>query len=101
MLESIAFDRDVFDDDCRRYLATHLDQYEDEVYDVGVYGEEQDIRRDDDFSPSRGGRRKREEADSEVVGRRWRDNVRDEISRRGLIRPHTNWYRSNNRMYDE
>ena len=101
VVESIAFDWDVFDDDCRRYLATHLDQYEDEVYDVGVYGEEQDIRRDDDFSPSRGGRRKREEADSEVVGRRWRDNVRDEISRRGLIRPHTNWYRSNNRMYDE
>jgi hypothetical protein len=36
VVESIAFDRDVFDDDCRRYLATHLDQYEDEVYDVDV-----------------------------------------------------------------
>ncbi len=67
VMESIAFDRDVFDDDCRRYLATHLDQYEDEVYDVRVYGGEQDIRRDDDFSPSRGGRPKREEADSDSL----------------------------------
>ena len=71
---------------------THLDQYEDGVYDGGVYGGELDIRRDDDFSPSRGGRPKGEDAVSEVVGRRWRDNVRDKISRRRLIRPHTNWY---------
>ena len=66
-----------------------------------MHGGEQDIRRDDDFNPSGGGRPKVDEAYSEVVGRRWRDNVRDEISRRGLIRPHTNWYRSNNRVYDE
>jgi hypothetical protein len=33
------------------------------------------------------------------VGRRWRDNIRDEITRRRLIRPSTNWYRSSNRMY--
>ena len=64
---------------------THLDQYEDGVYDAGVYGGELDIRRDDDFSPSRGGRPKVEEADSDVVGRLWRDNVRAEISRRGLL----------------
>ncbi|KAL3805723.1 hypothetical protein ACHAW5_003832 [Stephanodiscus triporus] len=48
--ESTALDREVFDDDCRRYLATHLEQYEDGVYDGGVYGGDQEIRRDDDFS---------------------------------------------------
>jgi len=99
--ESTALDREVFDDDCRRYLATHLEQYEDGVYDGGVYGGEHDIRHDNDFSPLQGEHPKGKEFDSEVVGRRWRDDVRAEISRRGLIRPHTNWYRSNNCVYDE
>jgi hypothetical protein len=101
VLESTALDRDVFDDDCRRYLATHLEQHEDGVYDGGVYGGEQDIRRDENFNQLRGGRPKYDEANSEVVGRRWRENIRDEISRHELIRPHTNWYRSNNRIYEE
>ena len=34
MLESTALNWDVFDDDCRQYLATHLEQHEDVVYDV-------------------------------------------------------------------
>ncbi len=44
---------------------------------------------------------KSDEAYSEVVGRRWSDNVQDKVSRCGLNRPHTNWYRSNNRLYDD
>ncbi len=101
MLESTALNWDVFDDDCRQYLATHPEQHEDGVYDGGVYGGEQVIRRDDDFNQLRGGRPKVDEADSEVVGRRPRENVRDEISRCQLIRPHTNWYCSNNCVYEE
>ena len=89
-MESTALDQEVFDNNCLRYLATHLEHYDNGVYDGGVYGGEQDIRRDDDFSPLRGGRPKGEESDSEVVGRQWRDKVRAKISRRGLICPHTN-----------
>ena len=53
------------------------------------------------FNQLRGGRPKVDEANSEVVGRGWRENVRNEISRCQLIRLHTNWYRSNIRIYEE
>ena len=98
--ESLLVERSVFDDDWRRYLATSLEHDPEGGNDGGVYGGERDIRRDGNFEQFRGGRPKAEEADSEAVGRRWRDNIRDEITRRRLIRPSTNWYRSSNCMYD-
>ncbi len=64
-----------------------------------MHGGEQDVRHDDDFNQDWGGRPKADDADSEVVGRQWRDNFRDEISRRRLIRPATNWYCSNNCIF--
>ena len=98
--ESIALDRSVLDDDWRQFLATNLELDPEGWNDGGVYGGEQEIRRNDYFDQSRGGRPKAEEADSEAVGRWWRDSIRDEITRRRLVRPSTNWYRSNNRIHD-
>ncbi len=73
--EFIALDWSVFDDDCHCYLATHLEHNIGKLTDGGVHGVEQDIRRDDDFNQDRGGCPKADDADSEVVGRRWRDNL--------------------------
>jgi hypothetical protein len=97
---SMEIDRVVFDDDCRRFLATILESG-DEVFDGGVHGGEQEIRRNNDFETSQGGRPKRNEAESEQVGRRFRDSIRDEIKRQRLVRPQTNWYRINNRVHDK
>ncbi len=47
--ESIALDWSVFDNDCHRYLATHLEQNIGELTEGGVHGGEQDVRRDDDL----------------------------------------------------
>ncbi len=101
VLESIALDWSVFDNDCCQYLATNLEQDPEGGNDGGVYGGKQDIRHDDNFDQYQGGCPKADKADSEVVGRQWRDNIRDEITRQRLIHPSTNWYRSNNHMYDK
>ena len=60
-------DRSVFDDDCRRYLSINLN----EAYEIGVFGGESDIRRNDNFEPCQGGRPNRKETESEVVGKQW------------------------------
>ena len=49
--ESRSLDRAVFDDDCRRYLATILES-DDGVFDGGVHGGEQEIWRNDNFETS-------------------------------------------------
>jgi hypothetical protein len=89
-------DRSVFDDECRRYLSIHLNK----EYEVGVYGGESDIRRNDNFEPLQGGRPNRKQSESKVVEKQWRDKIRDEITRQRLIRPATNWFHLNNQMYD-
>ena len=96
---STEIDRAVFDDDCRRFLATILESG-DEVFDGGVHGGELEIRRNEDFETLQGGRPKRNEADSEKVGKRFRDSIRDEITRQRLVRPQSNWYRINNRVQE-
>jgi hypothetical protein len=94
-------DRSVFDNYCHWYLATHLEQNYGEVNDGGVHGGEQDITRHDDFNQLQGGCPKVDKADSEVMGWQWRDNAWDEVSGWGLIHPNTDWYSSNNHMYDQ
>ncbi len=64
-----------------------------------MHGGEQDIRCDDDFNQDRGGRPKANNADSEAVGRQWRDNLQDEMTRHRLIQLMTNRYRCNNRIF--
>jgi hypothetical protein len=73
--------KEVFDEDCRCFFTIHLDIPE------GVEGGELDTQR--------GGRPCRSEAMSATVGKEWGDLICNEISRQGLLRPTTNWYRDN------
>jgi hypothetical protein len=90
-----SLDFEIFDDDCRRFYA--VDPFRN---NEGVYGGEQDVRRDADGSNAQGGRPTRMEASSTNVGKTWRDRHRDEIRRQGLVRPSANWYRTNNRLFE-
>jgi hypothetical protein len=94
--DSLEIDRSVFSDEVRRFLSINLNEE-----DLGVNGGEKEIRRNDEFDPSQGGRPRKAEKDSEKVGKMWRDKIRDEITRQRLVRPPTNWFRVNNRMFDE
>ena len=88
-------ERDVFDDDCRRFFATHPEIRE------GIHGGEEDIRRDGNGNPERGGRPLRSETNSSSLGKEWRDTHCQEINRQQLCRPRTNWYRERNRMFND
>ena len=88
-------DRQVFDDDARRYFSVHPNNEE------GVHGGEDDVRRDENGNILRGGRPPTSEALSTETGKVWRDKHRDEIARRGLARPISNWYRERNRIVEE
>jgi hypothetical protein len=101
VLESIALDWSVFDKECHQFLATNLEQDPEGGKDGGVYGGKQNIRHDDNFDQYQGERPKVDKADSKVVGRQWRDNIQDEITRRRLICPSTNSYLSNDCMYNK
>ena len=94
-LFSESLDFEVFDDDARWFFAIHpfLDH-------EGVYGGEDDVRRGEDGGIFRGGRPDQNETSSSNYGRSLRDSHRDEIGRQGLIRPPSNWYRSNNRTLE-
>lgn len=85
-------DKDVFNDDARRFFAVHPDDNE------GVYGGEEDARRDENGNVQRGGRPQRYEVSSTETGKMWRDRHRNEIAILGLERPRSNWFRERNRM---
>lgn len=93
---SEAMDRDIFDDDCRRFFAVNPF-----VDGMGIHGGEEDVRRDAAGNISLGGRPNRAEANSTEYGRQWRDAHRDDITRQGLCRPRTNWYREDNFMFGQ
>jgi len=91
-----ALDRDIFDDDCRRFYAInpfHLNE--------GVSGGEEDVRLDEDGNAVRGGRPSNIEKESSEWGKTWRNEIRDEILRQKLIRPPTNYYRDRNRVLED
>ena len=96
--DSLEMDRMVFSDEMRRFLSINLNEENEEV--LGVHGGEKEIWRNDEFEPSQGGRPRTADKECEKVGRVWRDKIRDEITRQQLVRPRTNWFRVNNRMFD-
>jgi hypothetical protein len=71
-------DKEVFDEDCRRFFAIHLNIPE------GVDGGELGLQRT--------GHPCRLEAMCTTVGKHWRDSICNEIARQGLSRPSTNWF---------
>ena len=90
-----SLDFEIFDDDCRRFYAVNpfLDN-------EGVYRGEEDVRRNEDGSILMGGRPNWAEAVSTDIGKDWRNRHRDEIRIQGLVRPSRNWYRANNRLFE-
>lgn len=94
--DGAAMERDVFDDDCRRFLAVSP-----EIDEGGVHGGEQDICRDANGNRLVGGRPYKADTSSSAYGRSWRDAIRDEIARQNLVRPNANWYRINNRIFND
>ena len=92
---STSLNRDVFDEDCRRFFAIHPF-----LEDIGVRGGEDDIQRNQDGEVSRGGGSSRAETCSAHNSKQWRDMIRDEIARQNLVRPRSNWYRVNNCVFD-
>ncbi len=78
-------DKEVFDEDYRRYFSIHLD------IPKGVYG--------GDLGIQRGGRPCRSETISVNAGKHWQDMIRNKIARQGLSCPSTNRYRDNNRLF--
>jgi hypothetical protein len=88
-------DRDVFNDDCRRFFAINPSINE------GVSGGEDGIRLDEHGNVLRGGRPSNAEKDSSEWGKNWRNIIRDEIARQKLIRPPQNYYREKNRVFDD
>ena len=95
-VDDSVYERDIFDDDCRRFLAVTPD-----FLQGGIHGGEDEVVRDANFEPYRGGRPTRAELESENIGREWRDGIRNSITAQRLIRPLSNWYRCNNRMYQD
>jgi hypothetical protein len=88
-------DFEIFDDDCRRFYAVNPFMNHE-----GVYGGEEDVRRNNDGSIYRGGRPILVESICTEYGKQWRNNHRDDIRRQGLVRPSTNWFRTNNRAFE-
>ena len=89
-----SYERSIFDDECRRFLAV-LPDTEDEG---GIHGGKCEVQRDNDFNIYRGGRPTKNETICESVAWQWRNLHRDNIARRRLVRPRSNWYRVNNRI---
>ena len=88
-----AIDREVFDDECRRFFPENNSV-------EGVHGGEADVQLDSEGNPSHGGRPPRLDVELAALGKNSRDEHRDEIARQGLVRPRTNWFRDCNRLID-
>ena len=93
--DSTAMERELFDDDCRRFLSAQSG-----VGSVGVHGGELDVRRDRQGNPSQGGRPSANEAQSNAEGKSMRKRLKSYMMSQRCERPATNWYRVNNRVMD-
>ena len=76
-----AFDREVFNDDARRYLSVHFHDNE------GAHGGEDGICRDENGNILLGGCPPTSEALATEMGKVWRDSHHDEVARSGLVCP--------------
>ena len=89
------FEAEIFNDECRRFLAVHPDL---QIEEGGVHSGELEVNQDEKFNLSRGGRPTRNETLYVSEAQRWRDMHRDNIAHRQLVRPQSNWYRLHNRV---
>ena len=89
-------DNSLFDEDCRKFLAVHPD-----VEANGVFGGEDEEKRDAQGNKLVGGRPRKNELMSRKHGITQRDMLRDDIRQRQLVQPATNWYKNNNRLLED
>ena len=89
-------DRDVFDEDCRRFMASQAN-----VGRVGVDGGELELRRDANGMVSVGGRPTNLDLETTREGKYLREKLRDHINSQDCHRPASNWFRANNRALDK
>ncbi|KAL7544549.1 hypothetical protein ACHAWF_007926 [Thalassiosira exigua] len=92
---AISFDREIFTEDSRRFLAGQQG-----VGSWGVNGGEEELRRDAEGNPLLGGRPSNAEVLTSAEGRACRNMIRDYIESQGGERPAANWFRSQNRTLD-
>ena len=96
---SAADKRAVFDEDSRRFLATQLN-----VGSYGVDGGEEELCQDHAGVQYEGrmamGRPTHVESRTTLEGKGVRDKVRNYVVAEGGTRPHSNWYKENNRIME-
>ena len=92
---SATLEHSLSDEDCRQFLAVHP-----ECRNTGVFGGEDEEKRDENGDRLVGGRPPKREQASKAYGKQLRVMLRDEYSRQGLERPPTNWYKENNRIFN-
>ena len=90
-------ERELFDEDCRRFMA---EQSCVGTVNVGVHGGEMDVRRGQDGNPVVGGRPTLKEQAVRSEGLSLRQKLKDFIQRQRCERPSSNWFRKNNRVLD-
>ena len=88
-------EREVFDDDVRRFLAVHPN-----VDDYGVHGGEEDEQFYAEGIPLTGGRPFKAEVESKKIGMEFRKKVSEDIKQKRLTWPRSNWYQVNNLVLD-
>jgi len=89
-------ERSVFDEDSRRYHAAQTDIGGDVG---GVFGGDDEEKRDANGNKLVGGRPLKREQQSRAVGTSDRKKLRQEIFRRRWVRPPSNYFKQNNRVH--
>ena len=89
-------EKDLFNDDCRRYLATHSD-----MLGTGVEGGEDEICRDSNGDLLQGGRPILVESRTTAAGKLIRKKMENNIRFQNCERPRSNWFRESNRILME
>eukprot|EP00804_Cyclotella_cryptica_P030172 CCRYP_021197-RA/>CCRYP_021197-RA protein AED:0.74 eAED:0.39 QI:0/-1/0/1/-1/1/1/0/95 len=86
-------DKDVFEEDCRRFLQSNMD-----VCSVGVHGRGEEERGDERGNRFVGGRPLSAETEAREIGMAMRNAIWDELVRTNFTRPPSNFYQSNKRI---
>ena len=91
-------ERSLFDEDCRRFLTVHPTTDASDA--SGVFGGEEEEKRDANGNRLVGGRPLKRELESKAHGKLLRDMLQDEIRRRQWVRHSMNYYKDKNRVLD-
>ena len=88
------FDKTLFDEDCRRFMARQSN-----LGPVGVHGGEDDVRRDSDGNPLVGGRPTAVQTQTTNEGKSIRERLEEFVQSQGCFCPTVNWRHESNRVF--